>query len=94
MMGLMATKAVDVTVTGLVQGVFFRAQCAESAARLGVTGWVSNERDGSVRGHFEGAPDAVDALIAWCHEGSARAAVDRVDVVAARPEGLRRFETR
>lgn len=89
----MTTKAVDVRVTGLVQGVFFRAQCAETAAQLGVTGWVSNEYDGSVRGHFEGQPDAVDALVAWCHRGSRRASVDRVDVVDAQPEGLQRFET-
>ncbi len=93
-MGPMTTRAVDVKVTGLVQGVFYRAQCAESAARLGVTGWVSNEYDGSVSGHFEGPPDAVEALVAWCHQGSPRASVDRVDVVEAQPEGLRRFETR
>jgi acylphosphatase len=89
-----ATKAVDVTVTGRVQGVFFRAQCAQSAHRLGVAGWVSNEYDGSVRGHFEGAPDAVDALVDWCHEGSPRASVDRVEVVDVRAEGLQGFEAR
>ncbi|MFC5731070.1 MULTISPECIES: acylphosphatase [Nocardioides] len=90
----MTTKAVEVRVTGLVQGVFFRAQCAETAARLGVTGWVSNEYDGSVRGHFEGQADAVDALVAWCRRGSRRASVDRVEVAEARPEGHPRFETR
>ena len=88
------TRAVDIRVTGLVQGVFFRAQCASEAGRLGVTGWVSNEYDGSVRGHFEGPPDAVDALVAWCHTGSPRASVDRVEVSDARPEGHARFETR
>lgn len=93
-MGHMTTKAVDVRVTGLVQGVFFRAQCADRAAQLGVTGWVSNEYDGSVRGHFEGPPDAVDALVAWCHHGSPRASVDRVDVVDALPAGHQRFESR
>lgn len=87
-------RAVDVRVTGLVQGVFFRAQCADEAARLGVTGWVSNEYDGSVRGHFEGPPDAVDALVAWCHRGSPRASVDRVEVTEAQPEGADRFDTR
>ncbi len=88
------TRAVDVRVTGLVQGVFFRAQCAEQARRLGVSGWVSNEYDGSVRGHFAGPPDAVDALVAWCHQGSPRASVDRVEVVEAPSEGTERFDTR
>jgi acylphosphatase len=87
----MSTRAVDVSVTGLVQGVFFRARCADEAQRLGVHGWVRNEYDGSVRGHFEGAPEAVDALVAWCHEGSPRARVDHVEVAEAQPGGLRDF---
>ena len=44
----------DVVVTGRVQGVFFRAAMREQADRLGVTGWVRNEPDGSVRAHLEG----------------------------------------
>ena len=34
--------------------------------RLGVHGWVRNEPDGSVAGHFEGDAEAVDALVDWC----------------------------
>ena len=48
------TQAVDVTVTGLVQGVFFRAEAQQEAHRLGVAGWARNEPDGSVAAHFEG----------------------------------------
>lgn len=88
----MTTRAVKVTVTGRVQGVFFRARCAEQAQRLGVTGWVRNEYDGSVRGHFEGDPEAVDALVAWCHDGSPRARVDAVDVAETAPEGMASFD--
>lgn len=88
----MEPRAVEVRVTGQVQGVFFRARCAEQAGRLGVTGWVRNEYDGSVRGHFEGPPDGVDGLVAWCHEGSPRAAVDRVEVADAAVEGFSRFD--
>jgi len=85
-------RAVDVTVSGLVQGVFFRARAAEQAARLGVTGWILNQPDGTVAGHFEGPPDAVEALVAWCHEGSERARVERVDVRESEPKGLSSFE--
>lgn len=86
------TKAVDVTVTGLVQGVFFRAETQREASRLGLTGWVRNEPDGSVAGHFEGEPDAVEAMVAWCREGPSRAQVDGVDVRDAEPTGATRFE--
>jgi acylphosphatase len=89
-----ADRAVDVRVTGRVQGVFFRARCAERAGQLGVAGWVSNEPDGSVAGHFEGSADAVDALVAWCRAGSPRADVEDVQVATAEPTGVAGFESR
>ena len=85
-------RAVDVTVTGLVQGVFFRAETQQEAYRLGVSGWVRNQPDGSVAAHFEGEPDAVEAMVAWCSQGPRRARVDDVDVRDAEPTGATRFE--
>ena len=85
-------RAVDVTVTGLVQGVFFRAETQQRADRLGVAGWVRNQPDGSVAAHFEAEPDAVEAMVAWCREGPRRARVDDVDVRDAEPTGATRFE--
>ena len=90
----MNRKAVDVVITGRVQGVFFRARTHEQAARLGVTGWVANEPDGSVAGHFEGAAADVDALVDWCRRGPEYARVDDVRVTEAEPEGSRGFDVR
>ena len=87
-------RAVSLVVTGQVQGVFFRDSCRTEVQRLGVAGWVRNERDGSVAVHAEGEPDAVDALVAWCHDGPPRAQVDGVQVDAAEPEGLDGFDVR
>ena len=80
-------------MTGVVQGVFFRARCRERAVELGVTGWARNHADGSVRGHFEGEPDAVRGLVAWCHEGSPRAVVDAVEVSVGEVGGAAEFVT-
>lgn len=85
------TKSVDVRVTGLVQGVSFRAYARHEADRLGVAGWVRNEPDGSVSGHFEGPGDAVDALVGWCRHGPAYAEVERVEVAEATSTGARTF---
>jgi acylphosphatase len=85
------TQAVDVSVSGLVQGVFFRAETQQEAYRLGVAGWVRNEPDGSVAAHFEGEPDAVEAIVAWCRDGPSRARVERVDVRDAEPTGAESF---
>ena len=81
----------DVKITGRVQGVSYRYYTQQRAWDLGVAGWVRNEPDGSVAGHFEGSVDAVDALVAWCHEGPPAARVDAVVVSAATPTGARGF---
>ncbi len=92
-MGAMERTAVDVVVTGRVQGVFFRAGLREQAERRGVTGWARNEPDGSVRAHLEGSPEAVDAVLDWCAEGSSRARVDDVATRSGTDTGARTFET-
>ena len=86
--------AVDVRVTGLVQGVSFRAYTEQQARRLGVAGWVRNEPDGSVSAHLEGPEEAVQALVAWCRHGPAYAEVAGVEVAPAAVTGLTGFAVR
>ncbi|MBL8758107.1 MAG: acylphosphatase [Phycisphaerae bacterium] len=53
---------VRVRYSGRVQGVGFRATARGIALRLGLTGWVRNEADGSVLLEAQGTPEAVAAL--------------------------------
>ena len=76
-----------VIVHGRVQGVYFRADCASQAQAHWVSGWVSNQPDGTVYAEFEGPEDGVEFMITWCHTGSARSTVTRVDVTAIDPTG-------
>lgn len=69
-----------VVITGIVQGVFFRLETQHVAEKYGVSGWVRNQRDGSVEAVCEGEREAVDALLAWCRKGPPRASVANVDV--------------
>ena len=85
-------KAVQVRVTGRVQGVSFRWYAQEQARRSGVSGWVRNEPDGSVLLHAEGEDDAVDALVAWCHDGPGMAHVRDVATRRAATLGARSFD--
>ncbi|HET6166168.1 MAG TPA: acylphosphatase [Marmoricola sp.] len=87
-------KAVDVRITGMVQGVSFRAYTREQARGLGVSGWVRNEPDGSVSGHFEGPGRAVDALVEWCRHGPAYADVEHVEVTRGESTGAADFAVR
>ena len=87
-------KRVRVVVTGRVQGVFFRDACRYEAEARDVTGWVRNNRDGSVEAAFEGEPTAVDAMVAWCRHGPPRATVIDVDVAEETPRDEDRFRVR
>ena len=52
-------KRAEVTVTGMVQGVFFRVETRDRARSLGLAGWVTNAPDGTVRAAFEGDDERV-----------------------------------
>jgi acylphosphatase len=83
-----------VRVTGLVQGVYFRAETADRARSLGLGGWVRNAADGTVEAVFEGTEDRVASLVAWCRRGPAGALVDDVEVTWEEPEGEAGFRIR
>jgi acylphosphatase len=92
--GPVSTKAVQVKVTGRVQGVAFRWEAQKVAARLGLAGWVRNEPDGSVAGFAEGDDEAVDRWVDWCREGPPYARVRDVAVLPAAVTGARSFDIR
>jgi acylphosphatase len=81
-----------VIVHGRVQGVYFRGTTEAEAAQRGVAGWVRNRPDGCVEAVFEGDPDGVAALVAFCGKGPRHARVSRIEVFEEMPEGLRGFE--
>ena len=81
-------------VRGRVQGVWFRASAEREAARLRVTGFARNERDGSVTVEAEGSPAAVAAMEAWCRIGPPRAEVTAVEARDVDPLGSAVFHAR
>lgn len=83
-----------VRVSGRVQGVWFRESTRNEAERSGAEGWVRNCRDGTVEAVFEGPPEAVEALVAWCQAGPPAARVDGVVLHEEAPEGLQGFVVR
>jgi protein-L-isoaspartate(D-aspartate) O-methyltransferase len=88
-------KSVDVTVSGVVQGVCYRAGARREGALRGLRGWVRNQADGSVLLHLQGDPGAVDAMLDWCRVGPPAARVSRLAVGdAPADETLHDFEVR
>jgi acylphosphatase len=82
---------VRVVVSGRVQGVFFRASCADEARRRGLGGWVRNLPDGRVEAAFEGEEPQVAAMVEWCRRGPPGARVDAVETRAEEPNGSTSF---
>ncbi|EJB02402.1 acylphosphatase [Rhizobium leguminosarum bv. trifolii WSM597] len=75
-------EAVRVRVSGRVQGVGFRMWAREEALRLGLTGWVRNETDGSVAALIAGSDTAISTMIARFGRGPAGASVSGVETEA------------
>jgi acylphosphatase len=78
--GSMDHLRAQVTIHGIVQGVFFRASTRDEAVRIGVGGWVRNLPDGTVQALFEGEKKKVEEILGWCHKGPPGARVNRVDI--------------
>ena len=76
---------------GFVQGVFFRDSVRRNAETNGVSGWVRNNRDGTVEAVFEGEASRVERLVDFCRTGPRGARVDRVEIHEEEPEELRGF---
>ncbi|MCX8188177.1 MAG: acylphosphatase [Nitrososphaeria archaeon] len=70
----------NIYVSGIVQGVFFRAYTRSKARSLGITGWVKNLPDGRVQIFAEGEEDSIKKLIDWCKVGPPHAVVEDVKV--------------
>lgn len=83
--------AVRVTISGRVQGVWYRGWTVERAHALGHVGWVRNRKDGSVEAVFAGSPDAIEAMIAECRNGPPLAKVDTIARENTRDEGWSGF---
>jgi acylphosphatase len=78
-------------ITGMVQGVKYRATAQREARRRDLAGWVRNEPDGTVLIDVEGDPAAVDAFLTWCAEGPPGARVATVATTVTDPAGYEEF---
>ncbi len=69
-----------ISITGRVQGVFYRDSARKKAQALSLTGYVKNMPDNSVEALVQGPRTQIEQFIAWCHEGPSSANVENVEV--------------
>ena len=82
----------NITITGKVQGVFFRASTKQMADLLGVFGFVQNNPDGCVYVEVEGDENRLVKFIQYCHHAPDLAEVSYVSVNEGKFKNFTLFE--
>lgn len=72
-------KTLQFIIYGHVQGVGFRFFTWREAQRLGLTGWVKNQADGSVAVLAQGSEQQLEQFSAWLQQGPKTATVNYVE---------------
>lgn len=85
-------KAIKGKVYGKVQGVGFRMYTYRQADRLGITGWVKNNSDGSVSFYCEGSDVDLSFFIDLVKRGNDFSEVESVETEDSELENLTTFE--
>ena len=93
------SRCLHCIVSGMVQGVFFRAFTVDAARSLRLRGWVRNLPDGRVETLAEGERESLERFRRWLHDGSPLSRVARVeaawlDADDGRCSGLTDFRVR
>jgi acylphosphatase len=87
-------RTVRLRGNGRVQGVGYRLWAVETAASLGLRGWVRNRSDGTVEMLLTGPEDAVAAMIEASRRGPRAARVTTIRVADDRDDGSIGFGAR
>ena len=84
----------NLLIRGTVQGVAYRASAVDIAMRLGITGYIKNNPEGTVSCEVEGEEEYLHKFVQWCHHGPGRAKVEHVSITAGDVKGYTSFEMR
>lgn len=71
-------KTVLFTVSGKVQGVFFRASVRKKAIELGLTGYAKNLENGDVEVVAQGAEEKVETLKQFIHSNPGASRIEKL----------------
>lgn len=84
-------KTIRIFISGIVQGVFFRAFAKEQADNLGLTGYVKNLEDGRLEIIIEGYENDVNRMIEACKKGPRGSRVRDIEIEKLTHQGFESF---
>jgi len=73
-------KCLHLTITGKIQGIFFRANTKKAADNLNVVGWAKNVGIDKVEILMQGDDEAIKELIDYCKTGHDLAKIDNISI--------------
>lgn len=88
----MALTRLRFVATGRVQGIGFRWFVRDTAARLGLAGWVRNRDDGAVEGEAEGISSSLEEFQIALRTGHPLAKVTGLTTDTIAPRGDKAFD--
>ena len=86
----LVNKQVRLIISGVVQGVLFRASASRAARFLKLNGFVCNLPNGNVEILAEGEEEALKKMINWSRQGPPGARVDHIEITWG--EAMGRFD--
>ncbi len=85
-------KTIRIFISGIVQGVCFRAFIKREAGKLALNGFVKNLDDGRVEAVIEGEDKQVENLIELCKKGPSSSHVEAVKIEKIENQGFKKFK--
>ena len=85
-------KHLQISVSGKVQGVYFRTSAKAVADLLGIKGMVMNRPDGTVYIEAEGDDFSMEEFLDFCRKGPENAVVEKVECHEGELKNYRNFE--
>jgi acylphosphatase len=85
-------KTVKIYISGLVQGVSFRAFVKDHAENLGVFGYVRNLEDGRIEIVLEGYENEVNKMIGLCKQGPNNSHITDFEIEKLTNQGFTEFK--
>jgi acylphosphatase len=83
----MSEARARIVISGIVQGVWYRAYTERTARALGLRGWVRNMPDGRVEAVMEGPKPAIEMAVLECKKGPPSSRVENVEIRWEEPTG-------
>ena len=87
-------KHINITISGIVQGVGFRHAATHQARFLGAKGFVRNLPNGTMYIKAENENATLAELVKWCRKGPTFSEEEAVNVEEGELKGFALFDTR